>query len=706
MMIPFEPPPGIYNDGTGYASKGKWFNCDKVRFRDGMAERIGGWTKLTGSAFLGVCRGLFQWANLSSVRRIGIGTSLKYYIENGSGGISDNTPLRSMTLPTDPIGTSNGFPDVTVTHVAHGIPVGAKVLISNVATVGGLTTEQLNGVFSVSTVPTSDTYTYVAPANATGTATGGGSSVTVLYDRDFTVPLQNNPFATVNVSPIVTVTHIGHGALIADYVKFSGATAVAGLTISGEYQVTSVIDANNYTISAGSNANAATTGGGAAVRVQYQINTGPADFAPLFGWGSGAWGSGGWSNASSASGPRIRLWSHDNFGEDLVINPRAGGIYYYDTSTGARPIDMRLLSGATKAPSLANFVMTSAQDRRVFAFGVNDIDGTTIDPMLVRWSDSESAGDWNPTAINSAGSLRVSVGSEIKCAVKAKGEILIFTDNSVNSLRFTANALVYGLQLVSPNIDIISPGSVISIDDRVYWMGKENFFMYNGRAETMPCSVRQFVFNDLNLSQSAKIQTGSNRWHREVWWLYPSSSATEIDRYVVFNYSENVWYYGTLDRTAWADSGLSDSTTSNPIAASTDGFVYYQEDGWDDGSTSPPSPIYAFISSGPVEIGVGDRLAFVRRIIPDVTFNSSTTGGPSVLYSFTAQNYPGSPYLPLDTGSGLAVRYVATPVEQFTEKINLRLRGRQFNLTISSDDLGVAWRLGVQRFDAQPDGAR
>lgn len=704
QLIPFRPPPGIIHDGTDYSSKGTWFDGDKIRFRGGFPERIGGWVRLTTNTFAGKCRMLVQWVDLNEVLHIGIGTHKKFYLENSTGALVDQTPLRAMVLPNNPIGTSSGSATVTITHAAHGLSTGDRVIISGATAVGGLTP---SGLYTL-TVATANTYTITASSNASSTATGGGSAVNVIYSREFFVPLGSNPFATTSGSATVTVTHNNHGAAVGDYVTFNSA---AGTTVNGieiidtdspyesEYEIISIVDGNTYTITGPTTASGTGSGGGTAY-AQYQISIGEEDYTPNTGFGSGGFGSGAFGTGGSSvfsTGTEPRVWSADNFGEDLILNYRGGPIYYYDTSEAVRPIDIRLRPSQSQAPANANYVMMSDEDRRVFGFGVTDQTTSAVDPLLIRWSDTESENNWAAGTSTTAGQLRLSTGSEIRCALKTKGEILVWTESSLTALRF-ADVFVYGQTLISPNIDIVGQNAAVAVDDMVLWMGQENFFVYNGRVQTMPCSVRQYVFSDINLQQSFKITAGSNRQFREVWWFYPSAGSTENDRYVVFNYAENQWYYGTMNRTAWSDSRDRDY----PLAASTDGYLYIHEYGLDDDETG--GAVEAFIESSPIELGDGGRFMFLSRVVPDVTFDESETASPSVTYTLKPRNWPGGSYGTSQTGG--TTRTASSPVEQWTNKLDLRLRGRHFVLRVSSSGTGVKWRLGVQRFEVRPDGRR
>lgn len=700
-LAAFTPPAGVYNDGTRYSTKGVWNSSDKVRWRGGFPEKIGGWTPLTTTPFDGVCRLLIQWVDLENVKHIGVGTNTKFYVENSGGVLSDKTPLRAAPLPNNPLSVTNASAVVTVTHRAHGQAVGDRVIISGAVDVGGITADQINGLRTIASTPTADTYTFTSDGTAGSTVSGGGSAITVKYSSPWTVPYATDPFETTNGSAIVVVTNVNHGCIQGDLVTFSGAAAVGGITIDGDYTVTEVVDVDTFTITHSSPASSDAVGGGSAVLATYYLTIGLADYSVGTGWGAGGWGVSGWGeSASFGFGRQIRLWSAATFGEDLVFCPRGGSIYVYDVTTGERAEDIRLLSGADSAPAAANFILSTPEDRRLLAFGTTDYTTGNFDPLLIRWCENEDLSNWDPTDTTAdAGFLRLSSGSEIICAARSRSEILVWTESSLTALRFVED-LVYGATLVSPNVDILGPNTVISVDDSVYWMGRENFFTYNGRVVVMPCTVRQYVFDDLNLNQAYKVSVFSNRLFREVTWLYPSADSLENDRYVTFNYAEQVWYFGTLERTAWSDAGI----TNYPIGASTDGYIYFHEFGLDDGSTDPPTPISAYVESSPVELGEGDRFCFVSRIIPDVTFSGSTATTPSVQYSVTPADWPGG--APGTEYEKTTSRASTSPVETFTTKMDVRIRGRQFVVRVESDDLGVTWRLGRQRFEVRPDGRR
>jgi len=609
--------PGIVRDRTDYTNEGGWRDGDKIRFRLGSPETIGGWTRLTSSAFLGTCRDLHSWVSLTGTNLVSAGTNVKLYVLDGSDPI-DITPIRATT--------SAG--DVT--------------------------------------------------------------------------------FAATNGSSTITVSDTNNGVFLGDFVTFSGAASLGGVitaaVLNKEYQVTSVVDANSYTITATATANSSDTGnGGGSVVGAYQINSGLDSAATGSGWGAGTWSRGTWGSAADVSipGANLRLWSMDNFGEDLIANVRGGGVYYWDASAGTstRAVDITTLSGNNQ-PQAANIVLVSERDRHVIAFGCDpQSDPGNLDPLTIRFSDQESFTDWAATSTNTAGELRIGTGSEIIAAVQTKQQVIVFTDRSVSSMQFIGAPFTFGLSEISTNTSIAGQNAAIAFGDAVYWMGDEVFYVYDGNVKTITCPIEEYIFDNMNLAQRSKITAGLNSKFNEVWWFYPSSGSETNDSYVVFNYTENSWYYGNLTRTAWVDNGLSNL----PVAASTDGYLYFHEDGLNDGSTNPPSPISSYIESSAIDIGDGDQFMFVSRVIPDLTFRNSTAT-PQATFTMSARDYPGTTFS--QTDSGPAVRSATAPVEQYTEQLFFRLRGRAIALKVSSSTLGTEWRLGTPRADMRTDGRR
>jgi hypothetical protein len=513
------------------------------------------------------------------------------------------------------------------------------------------------------------------------------------------------PFAAVNGSSVITVTDTGHGCVNGDFVTFSGATGLGGnvtaAVLNTEYQIT-FVDADTYTITVPVVANSSDTGNGGTVTAAYQINTGLDTQIGGTGWGAGAWGRGTWGSATTVSAANtLRLWSQENYGEDLIFNVRNGGIYYWDATTGltSRGVSLASLSSDTTTPTLAAQMMVSDRDRHVIAFAPNQGGSTSQDLLSVRFSSQEDPYDWTPTSTNTAGEFRLGSGSSFVKAVETKREILIFTDTSLYSMQFIGPPYTFGVQLISSNISIMGYNTAISIDDTVIWMGEREFYVYTGKTDPLQCPLKDYVFNNFNFSERDKTCAALNSEYNEVTWFYPSASSSENDSYVTFNYREQVWTYGILSRTAWNDHGVREY----PQAAATDGYLYDHEYGTDDGSTNPPSALNAYIESSPIDIQDGERFSFIRRLIPDVTFiNSSNT--PRLDMVLKTQNYPGSNYV--DGPTSDVIRTATVPVEQYTRVKDVRLRGRSIILRIESNRIGTCWRLGSPRIEIYPDGRR
>ena len=616
--------PGVNQEITSYSNEGGWRDCDKIRFRFGYPEKIGGWEKYSSNTYVGSARALHNWIALDGSNYLGIGTHLKYYIEEG-GAFNDITPIRLTT----------GAGDVT--------------------------------------------------------------------------------FSATNNSTTLTVTDASHGAVESDFVTFSGAASLGGnvtaAVLNAEHQIIRIVDANSYEVTLGVTANSSDSGNGGGSTVgTYQINVGLDTVVGGTGWGAGAWSRGAWGSAEPnglTTVTQIRLWSHDNFGEDLIINPRDDNLYYWDRSntTSARAIELSTKSGTkTSVPQIAKQVLVSDQDRHVIAFGCDGLgassgatqgDGTQ-DPLLIRFSSQENPIDWFPTSTNTAGDLRLGSGSRFIQAVETKREILVWTDTSLNSMRFIGPPFTFGLQQLASNITIMGPNAAVATEDVVYWMGIDTFYTYAGQTESLPCTVKDKVFLDFNIEQSDKVYAGVNSEFAEVFWFYPSADSTDNNRYVIYNYADGIWYFGNLDRTAWLDRG----TRIYPIAASSS-YLYNHEFGYDDDGASMNS----FIESGVMDIGDGDRFTYIKRVIPDLTFTGSTNlSTPQATFTLKSRNFPGGNFD--NTASGTATRTQSSPVELFTNQLHTRTRGRSFAMRIESNALGSKWKLGSPRVDMQQDGRR
>jgi hypothetical protein len=718
--------PGVARENTRYASEalgpvgsatqavGGWYESEKVRFRSGTPEKIGGWQRISANIFLGVCRSLWNWVTLSNLNLVGVGTNLKFYIEKG-GAYNDITPLRSYTEApvtlTNPFDTVSGSAVINVNDTAHGLKTGDIATFSGAVAVGGISADLLNTNHRV-TVVSADDYTITLFTTATSTVTGGGGTVSATYTK-FNVTL-TNPFTATLGSAVITVADTAHGCVTGDFVTFTGATGLGGnitaAILNQEYQV-AVLGANSYTITVGATANATDVSGspgGGTVSAAYQINVGPEYQIPLTGWGAGPWGSGVWGTGGTSLA-NIRLWSQSNFGEDLIFAPRDGAIYYWDATDGisSRGVPLQYLSGASSVPTVQKFVFVSDISRFVFAFGCNDYGSAVQSPMLIRWSDQESAVNWTPAATNQAGSVQFSHGSELVTCLQTRQEIVVWSDSAIYSLQYVGAPAVWRSELLGDNISIAGPNAAATASGVVYWMGVDKFYKYDGRVQTLRCDLRQYIFSDINASQYQQVFAGTSEGFNEVWWFYCSSGSTVVDKYAIYNYAEDIWYYGTLGRTAWLDSGLRDY----PLAATYTRNLVNHEQGNDDNETGTPTAIAASISSSEFDIDDGHNFGFIWRVIPDLTFRNSTGDlTPQCTMTLIPMQNSGSgfnnPLSTNNTSSATIQRIATAPIEEFTGQVYIRVRGRQIIFKVESDRLGTAWQLGAPRIDIKSDGRR
>ena len=630
--------PGVNRDQTNYSNEGGWFACDKIRFRSGYPEKIGGWVKSTPTPFAGVCRNMWNWITTFSDNLLSLGTNAKLYIEAG-GNYYDITPLRSvnptLTTPSTDncIQTSTTAP-TTITVVipaGHGTQTGNYVTISGVVgPVGGVAASQING----------------------------NHKVTVLSSSTFTFP------------------------------------------------VTGPVTSN----SAG--------GGGTAISISFEIDAGNPVPLNGYGWGTGTWGRSGWGlgSTSPVSQPQ-RDWWMDNFDNDLVANIRNGAPYIWqrgstvDPSAALSTRAITLQAYATANSYVANDVpvkvmqlLVSQQDKHLIAFGAVPFGSTNandFDPMLIRWASQDAPGNWTPTVTNTAGDLRISRGSRIVRALPTRQEILVWTDSHLYTLQFLGTTDVFGLQEYADNISIASPRAVTTASNITYWMGQDKFYAYTGRVETLPCTLRNHVFQNFNSAQSDQVICGTNEQWNEVWWFYPSAQADFNDSYVVYNHLEKIWYYGSIERTAWLDTALRryPQAANTSLSNFSNGLLYNHEEGIDDDT----DPLVAYIQSSDFDLGDGDAFMLSRRIIPDIGFSGSTANNPAVDMQIRTRNFPGSALTSNPSDSKVVIE---TSVDQFTSQVFMRARARQMALKISSEALGVQWQLGAPRLDAREDGRR
>ena len=704
--------PGVNREVTSYSNEGGWRDYDKIRFRFGYPEKLGGWEKYSPSTYLGTARALHSWTTLDGSNLLGIGTNLKYYIEEGQV-FNDITPLRQTTSAGDvTFSATNGSTTITATDANHGAQEGDFVTFSDTASLGGaITTARLNIEHQIVQVVDSNTYTFTAAVAANSSDTGnGGSSTVAAYQIN--VGLDDAIGGTGwgaglygGTTNTALSTTLNEGGLLSasdTTITVTSSTGIAAsdtILIEEELITVGGVSGNDLTgcTRGVSGTTAATHVDGTVVRLATGNASTSSDFT---GWGSAA--AGGLTTTS-----QLRLWEHDNFGEDLIINAKDGGIYYWDktTNVSSRAVELSTLSGTkTSVPQFAKQVLVSDQDRHVIAFGCDALNASntanqgngTQDPLLIRFSDQENPLIWYPAATNTAGDLRLGSGSRFVQALETKREILVWTDTALSSMRFIGPPFTFGIQQLASNITIMSPNAASSTEDFVFWMGIDNFYVYAGQTQQLPCSVKDKVFLDFNFDQSEKVVSGINSEFSEVFWFYPSASSSDNDRYVIYNYGEKVWYFGNLARTAWLDRGV----RAFPLAAGNQ-YLYNHELGYDDDG----SAMNSYIESSPMDIGDGDKFTYIGRVIPDITFDGSTNlSSPQATFTVKSRNFPGAGFD--NTAAGDTIRTATSPVETFTNQLFLRSRGRSFALRVESSALGARWKLGSPRIDIRQDGRR
>ena len=703
--------PGVNREGTTLSNEGGYYDCDKVRFRSGFPEKIGGWAALSYNTFQGVCRSLWNWVTLRQANLLGVGTNLKFYIESG-GAYYDITPLRLSTTNTTTFAATNGSTTITVTDTtASGLQVGDFVTFSGAVSLGGvITAAVLNSEFQIQSILSGTQYTVTSSVAANASDVGtGGANTDAAYQISVGPPI-NTVGTGWGVSPWGgfipgSTSSTLNGAIdnvvtTITVVSTSAFTASGAIWINGEYITYSGKTATDFT---------GCTRGADGTTAASQSDGAVVSQATAFpGWGEAY-------NSSSVS-VELRLWSQSNFGEDLLFSPRGGALYLWQPGSGVTPSfgTRGTAVTGTDVPAVINEVMVSDTSRIVICFGCNDYGsyGTTaLDPLLIRWSAQESYTNWTPAATNQAGSYRLSHGSTIVGALQTRQEIVVWTDAAIYSMQYLGPPYIYGFNLLADNISIASPNAMATAAGVVYWMGVDKFYMYSGRVETLPCSVRTFVFQDINRNQFSQFFAGTNEGFSEVWWFYCSANSDVIDRYVIFNYLDRVWYYGTLGRTAWLDSPLRDF----PQAATENNIIVFHEAAVDNGETNPPSAISCYVQSSDFDIGDGHNYGFVWRIIPDITFDGSDTTGatsdkPAVNFTVRPRQNPGSNYGLADNPTVTSAQSYAGQttynVQQFTEIVYTRIRGRQMAFKVESNSIGTQWQLGVPRIDTRPDGRR
>lgn len=761
---------GINRENTRYTSENGWYDGDKVRFRQGTPEKIGGWERTSANTFKGICRSLWNWITLDSSDLIGVGTNEKFYISSG-GDYYDITPIRDSVTLTNPFDISNTSSTITVTDANGGYNAGDYVTFYESTAVGNLT---ILGEYQILSKAGSD-YT-ISCASEVLITTANPAVFTASFKLANDTPVVLSTTGTLPLPFIAGTTYY--------VVNTSGYTFQLASTVGGT-ALSTIGSSQSGVHTATAKATSTVANGGGTVYAVYQINVGLQINTPVLGWGSGTWGSGTWGFGTANNEP-LRLWSQINFGEDLVFGPRGGKIYYWDATiginglavtitnanpgvatvnipidngtaitlttdgtlpnnllpgvvyyvvnsagntfelaatAGGTPIDttgsqtgthrvssravaVEDMAGASNVPTKQDFIIVSDASRFVFCFGSNDYLGTDFDPMLVRWSNQESVTDWTPSATSQSGSLRLSHGSTIVSALQSRQEILVWTNTSLYSFQYLNPPLVWGSQLLGDNISIISQNAASLASGTAFWMGIDKFYKYDGRVQTLRCDLRKFIYNDINRDQFAQIFSGTNEGFNEVWWFYCTADSTVVNRYVVYNYLEDIWYYGELSRTAWLDSPYQ----RGPIATTYINNMVVHETGNDNNETGTPQPIESYINSAQFDLDDGHNFSFVWRVLPDITFAGSTVSSPNATMYLKPMKNSGSGYTVPPSVGGYAnkeiVRTAVLPIEEFTGQVYTRVRGRQLTIELRSTDLGVAWQLGSPRLDIRPDGRR
>jgi hypothetical protein len=690
--------PGVNRENTRYTTEGGWYECDKIRFRQGNPEVIGGWELFSSNTFLGICRSLWNWITLASANLVGVGTNLKFYILKG-GAYYDITPIRRTITLTNPFTATNGSSTITVADTAHGCVTGDFVTYTGagITSLGGnITATVLKNTFQV-TVINENSYTITVSATANASDTGNGGTVVAQYE--------------LNTGPSYQVPAVGWGA---------------GTWGAGTWGIGS--------------------GTPSSLQLWNQINFGEdLVYGPrgqgIFYWNASVGYSPLQITISIANPGVITLPAGFSITDGTAITFTSTGalptglsigqVYFVVNSTGStfnvsltiegaaintsgsqsglqyispRGVDLAD-AGDSDAPLFQNVIQVSDASRFVIVMGTNDYGADYLDPMLIRWSDAEDPYTWTPAATNQAGSLRLSHGSEIITSVQSRQEIVVFTDTSIYSLQYLGPPFVWSSQLLGDNISIVSPNAAIIASGIVYWMGVDKFYKYDGRVQTLNCDLRRYIFQDFNTQQSQQVFCGTNEGFNEVWWYYCSADSSTINRYVIYNYVENIWYYGTLARTAWLDSGL----LPYPLAATYNSTLVQHESGVNNSETGTAVAINASISSSEFDIGDGHNFGFVWRVVPDLTFSGSSNSPSGSAPTVTMTLYP---LRNSGSGAGNAASAGVTKganydiTEEFTGQIYTRVRGRQMIFKISSNQVGTTWQLGAPRIDIRPDGRR
>jgi hypothetical protein len=693
------PKPGVNRENTRYTTEGGWYDCDKIRFRQGTPEQIGGWDRLSASTFYGTCRSIWAWVTLGAQSLLGLGTNLKFYIERG-GSYIDITPIRSTVTLTDPFTATTGSAVLAVYDVAHGCRNGDFVTYSGagITSLGGnISANVLTGEFQITYIDV-DNYTITVSATANASDTGHGGTVLTQYQ--------------INSGPAISQPATGWGAGYWGYGTWgNGQTQTDRLRLwsqanFGEDLIYNPRGGGVYYWNASLGLNptvfSVTIASPAVLTTTTTVTEGDAMTFTTTGALPTGLSVGTVYYAKNVVGGTTCNLSATYGGASINTSGTQSGTH----RISIRGIPLSSLAGASDAPVVANMVTVSDASRFTLVFGTNNVGDTYLDPMVIRWSDQEDPANWTPSATNQAGDLRLSHGSAIVANLQVRQEILVWTDSSLYSLQYLGPPYVWGSQLMGDNLSIVSQNATALASGIAFWMGVDKFYMYDGSVKTLRCDLREFIFNDINQEQSDQIFAGTNEGFNEVWWFYCSANSDVVDRYVTYNYLEDIWAYGTMGRTAWLDTGI----RNYPLAATYSQNIVNHESGVVDNETGTPAAINSYIQSSEFDIGDGHNFAFVWRLLPDLTFRGSTSTNPQVTMTLKALQNSGSGYnSPESVGGDSSAPVIGTatvPVEQYTGQINIRIRGRQMAMRIENTDLGTTWQSGASRIDIRQDGRR
>jgi hypothetical protein len=686
---------GVNRENSRYFTEGGWYDCNKIRFRQGTPQKIGGWNRISSSTFNGVCRSLWAWQTLAQIPLIGVGTNTKFYISRG-GYYNDITPIRTATNLTTPFAATTGSTVITVTAPSHGCINGDFVTYNGATTLGGAITAAVLNTEHQITYVSVNSYTISVSIAATSGDTGNGGTVRAVYQINSGPQIQTavtgwgaggwgfgvwgTGVATTDSLRLWSQSNYGEdlvfgprtGAMYYYYAERGVASTTATISVASPAVITTT---NQYT-----------EGAPIAFETSGTLPTGLSTGTTYYikNYVAGVF------NITDSAG--------------TLINATVAGSG--TQSISARAVNLTTIAGASDVPTIQNYITVSDTFRFVFAFGANDYGVSAQSPLLIRWSDQENAADWTPSTTNQAGSLTLTRGSQIITALQTRQEILVWTDSTLYSMQYLGYPLVWSAQLLGDNISIVGENSAALASGVVYWMGRDKFYKYDGRVQTQNCDLREYIFNDFNTQQAEQVFASTNEGFNEVWWFYCSAGSTVVDKYAVYNYAEDIWYYGTMGRTAWLDSGILEF----PIAATYSNNLVNHESGLDNNETATPTAIESYITSSETDIDDGHNFVFIRRILPDMTFRGSTTENPTATLSIIPLMNAGSGYTdPASVGGtneAAVTRTATVPIEKFTGQVFIRVRGRQFSFKVYNNQLGSMWQLGAMRLEIKQDGQK